>query len=132
MSHHSPRPVPPGAVVYPGAVAWSRPPRLRWFPSGGCTDRPRLTPGPFCSPYPCQRRKGAHVAENIAADVLAAQRREKAIRLRVRGAHWSEISSACGYPSPAAALADVGRAMAEATRRAEETADAMRDTANLR
>jgi hypothetical protein len=72
------------------------------------------------------------VAENIAADVLAAQRRERAIELRVKGAHWSEISSACGYPSPAAALADVGRAMADATRRAEETADMMRDTANLR
>lgn len=69
---------------------------------------------------------------NIAQDVLDAQRLERAIRLRVRGAHWSEIAAACDYPSAAAALADVGRAMAAAGQRAAETAETMRDTANLR
>jgi hypothetical protein len=71
-------------------------------------------------------------SENIAQEALDANRRERAIKLRVRGAHWSEIRDACGYPSASAALRDVGEAMAEATMRAEETADSMRDTANLR
>jgi hypothetical protein len=70
--------------------------------------------------------------DNIAEAAEAADRRTRAIRLRVRGAHWSEIAERCGYPSTSAALQDVGRAMAEATQRAEETADSMRDTANLR
>lgn len=70
--------------------------------------------------------------DSIAQDVLNAQNLERAIRLRVRGAHWSEIADSCGYPSPAAALRAVGEAMADATRRTEETADQMRDTANLR
>lgn len=72
------------------------------------------------------------MSDNIAQDALDASRRTQAIRLRVRGAHWSEIAAACGYPSAAAALRDVGEAMAAATMRAEETADSMRDTANLR
>ena len=72
------------------------------------------------------------MADNIAQDVLDAQNLKRAIDLRVRGAHWSEISQACGFSSPAAALRAVGVAMAAATMRAEETADAMRDTANLR
>jgi hypothetical protein len=70
--------------------------------------------------------------DNIAQDVLDAQNLKRAIQLRVRGAHWSEIADACGFVSPAAALRAVGTAMAEATSRAEETADQMRDTANLR
>lgn len=70
--------------------------------------------------------------DSIAQDVLNAQNLERAIRLRVRGAHWSEIADSCGYSSPAAALRAVGEAMADATRRTEETADQMRDTANLR
>lgn len=69
---------------------------------------------------------------NVARDVLEAERLERAIKLRVRGAHWDEIARACGFPSPASALRVVGDAMAAATRRAEETADSMRDTANLR
>ncbi len=68
---------------------------------------------------------------NIAEAALAADRRRIAIKLRVRGAHWNEIARECNYPSAAAALRDVGEAMAEATQRAEETADMMRDTANL-
>lgn len=78
------------------------------------------------------------MAENIAEDLVAAERLDRAVRLRVRGAHWDEIARACGYtdregrPSPAAALRAVGEAMAAATQRAEETADSMRDTANLR
>lgn len=70
--------------------------------------------------------------DNIAADVLRANALQKAIRLRVRGAHWNEIASQCGFPSAASALRAVGQAMSEATLRAEETADSMRDTANLR
>lgn len=70
--------------------------------------------------------------QNIAQAALDADRRRRAIRLRVRGAHWNEIAQSCGYPSAASALRDVGEAMAEATRRADETADQMRDTANLR
>ena len=72
------------------------------------------------------------MADNIAADVLAADQVRKAVDLRVRGAHWNEIAQACGYPSPAAALKAVGEAMAASTQRATETADSMRDTANLR
>lgn len=74
----------------------------------------------------------AEDTDNVAQQALDADRRARAIELRVRGAHWSEIARACGYPSPAAALADVGKAMAAATLRADETADTMRDTANLR
>lgn len=71
-------------------------------------------------------------SDNIAQDAADAERRTKAIRLRVRGAHWNEIAERCGYPSAAAALRDVGEAMAAATQRAEETADQMRNTAQLR
>ncbi|AKA61740.1 Rnase E [Streptomyces phage TP1604] len=70
--------------------------------------------------------------DNIAQDVLDQQNLDRAIRLRVRGAHWSEIAASCGFSSPAAALRAVGEAMASATARTEETADQMRDTANLR
>lgn len=70
--------------------------------------------------------------DNVAQAALDADRLKRAIDLRVRGAHWDEISKACGYPSAGAALQAVGRAMAAATQRAEETADQMRDTANLR
>lgn len=70
--------------------------------------------------------------ENVAQAALDADRRARAIDLRVRGASWSEIARTAGYSSAAAALRDVGEAMAEATLRAEETADMMRDTANLR
>jgi hypothetical protein len=69
---------------------------------------------------------------NIAGDALAAMNLDRALTLRLRGAHWNEIAKSCGYPSPAAALRAVGEAMAAATMRAEETADSMRDTANLR
>jgi hypothetical protein len=72
------------------------------------------------------------MADNIAQDVLDSQRLDKAVKLRVRGAHWSEIAQVCGYPNAAAALRDVGQAMAAAAQRAEESADQMRDTANLR
>lgn len=74
----------------------------------------------------------AEDTENVAQQVLNADRRARAINLRVKGANWSEIARDCGYPSPAAALRDVGEAMAAATMRADETADTMRDTANLR
>lgn len=74
----------------------------------------------------------AEDTDNVAQQALDADRRARAIELRVRGAHWSEIARQCGYASPAAALRDVGEAMAAATLRAEETADTMRDTANLR
>ncbi len=70
--------------------------------------------------------------DNVAAELLAQQRLDRAMKLRVRGAHWSEVADKCGYDSPAAALRAVGDAMAAATLRAEETADTMRDTANLR
>lgn len=70
--------------------------------------------------------------ENIAQAAVNADRLRTAIRMRVRGAHWGEIATACGYPSQAAALRAVGEAMADATQRAAETADQMRDTANLR
>lgn len=69
---------------------------------------------------------------NIAQDVLDANRLDLAIKLRVRGAHWNEIAKQCGFPSASAALTAVGKAMAAATQRAEETAESMRDTANLR
>lgn len=72
------------------------------------------------------------MSDNIAQEVLDQQNLERAIRLRVRGAHWDEIASKCKFASPAAALAAVGRAMEAATQRATETADQRRDTANLR
>lgn len=71
------------------------------------------------------------MADNIAQEVLDAQNLDRAVRLRVKGAHWDEIASQCGFSSPAAALRAVGEAMAAATQRATETADQMRDTANL-
>lgn len=76
--------------------------------------------------------------DNVAAELVRQQNLERAVKLRVRGAHWNEIAERCGFhdengePSPAAALRAVGDAMAAATRRTEETADMMRDTANLR
>lgn len=69
---------------------------------------------------------------SIAQEVLDAQRLDKAVKMRVKGALWSEIAQVCGYPSPASALRDVGRAMAAATQRAEETADMMRNTFRMR
>lgn len=77
-------------------------------------------------------RKGPAVTENVAEQALAAERLRTALDMRARGAHWHEIATACRYSSPAAALRAVGVAMAEATQRAEETADMMRDTAQLR
>jgi hypothetical protein len=71
-------------------------------------------------------------SDNVAAELVAQQKLDRAVKLRVRGAHWNEIAERCGYPGPAAALRAVGDAMAAATLRAEETADMMRDTANLR
>lgn len=71
------------------------------------------------------------MADNVAQQTLDAQNLARAIKLRVRGAHWNEIAAQCGFSSPAAALAAVGRAMEEATQRATETADQMRDTANM-
>lgn len=71
------------------------------------------------------------MADNIAEDLLKAEALNKAVRLRVRGAHWNEIAERCGYPSPAAALRAVGEAMEAATQRATETVDQLRDTANL-
>lgn len=69
---------------------------------------------------------------NIAQSAIDAERVSKATALRVRGCHWNEIAVACGYSSPAAALKAVGEAMAAATQRAEESADQMRDTAQMR
>lgn len=78
-------------------------------------------------------RERADMAEdNVAAEALAAERLNLAIRLRVRGAHWNEIADKCGYASPAAALRAVGAAMANATMRADETADMARDVTTLR
>lgn len=71
------------------------------------------------------------MADNVAEQAVAAVKLDQAIKMRVRGAHWNEIAAKCGYPSPAAALKAVGDAMAAATQRATETADQMRDTANL-
>lgn len=71
------------------------------------------------------------MADNVAQQTLDAQNLARAIKLRVRGAHWNEIAAQCDFSSPAAALAAVGRAMEEATQRANETADQMRDTANM-
>jgi hypothetical protein len=75
--------------------------------------------------------RGTTMADNIAEDLLAAQQLERAVRLRRDGANWIEVATACDYPSPRAALAAVGAAMAEATARAEMTADQHRDEANL-
>lgn len=72
------------------------------------------------------------MADNIADDLLAAQNLDRAVRLRRDGANWATVARECGYTSPRAALAAVGAAMAEATARAEMTADQHRDEANLR
>lgn len=69
---------------------------------------------------------------NVAQQALAASNLAQAIRMRVRGAHWREIADSCGYSSPAAALKAVGVAMADATMRADMTADQMRDEAQMR
>lgn len=78
------------------------------------------------------------MADNIAEDLLAAERLNRAVKLRARGATWPEVARECafndrdGNPSPAAALRAVGEAMAAATLRAEMTADQHRDEASLR
>lgn len=69
--------------------------------------------------------------DNIADDLLAAQNLDRAVKMRRDGANWSEVARECNYASPRAALAAVGKAMAEATSRAEMTADQHRDEANL-
>ena|SRR5688572_14853343 len=71
------------------------------------------------------------MGDNVAKKTVDAVNLNRALSLRVRGARWDEIAEACGYASPAAALKAVGTAMAAATQRAEESADQMRDTANL-
>lgn len=71
------------------------------------------------------------MTDNVAQRTAAAVSLDRALKLRLRGAHWSEIAAQCDYPSPAAALRAVGEAMAAATQRATETADQLRDTANL-
>jgi hypothetical protein len=71
------------------------------------------------------------VADNIADDLLAAQQLERAVRMRRDGANWIEVAQSCGFPNARAALIAVGAAMAEATARADMTADQHRDEANL-
>lgn len=75
--------------------------------------------------------RGTTVADNIADDLLAAQQLERAVRMRRDGANWIEVAQSCGFPNARAALIAVGAAMAEATARAEMTADQHRDEANL-
>lgn len=70
--------------------------------------------------------------QDVAKQMLAAVQAEKAMRMRVKGAHWREVADACGYSSPAAALKAVGEAMKAASLRAEMTADEMRTEATLR
>lgn len=68
---------------------------------------------------------------NVAEEASAADRRDRALKLRIRGAHWNEIAKRCGYPSPGAALKDVGEALIDSARRAEESADQLRATLML-
>lgn len=72
------------------------------------------------------------MADNIAQDVLDAQNLERAVKMRARGHHWSEVAKQCGFSSPQAALKAVGEAMAAATMRADATVEQYRDEANLR
>lgn len=90
------------------------------------------TDSPVNLPDTLDPKEGATMAENIADDVLAAQRLDRAVQLRRDGANWAEIARECGYSSPRAALSAVGAAMAAATARADMTADQHRDEANLR
>lgn len=71
-------------------------------------------------------------SKNVAQQTLDALNLDRAIKLRVKGAHWSEVAAECGFSSPAAALRAVGVAMEAATQRATETADQMRNTAQMR
>lgn len=71
------------------------------------------------------------MADNIADDLLAAQQLERAVRMRRDGHNWIEVAQSCGFPNARAALVAVGAAMAEATARADMTADQHRDEANL-
>lgn len=123
------------------AVPWTRPcPAVPVVPRLGCADRPPSVLRPtgvdlfpqLGTLEPATEEGTEFMPDNIAQDVLDAQNLQRAIRLRVRGAHWSEIAAECNFTSPAAALRAVGEAMASATARAKETADQMRDTANLR
>jgi hypothetical protein len=70
--------------------------------------------------------------QNVAEQATAAMQLDKAVKMRVKGAHWNEIAAACGYATPAAALQAVGEAMAAATSRATATVDQYRDEAELR
>ena len=55
-----------------------------------------------------------------------AERRSKAVKMRIAGADWETIASACGYASRGAACTDVTRAL-EA-----QTAEMLRDADVLR
>jgi len=50
---------------------------------------------------------------NIAKQAEVAERRAKAIQLRIQGAKWDDIAAECGYRSKANAHEDVRRALTE-------------------
>jgi hypothetical protein len=55
-----------------------------------------------------------------------AERRAKAVQLRIAGASWETIAQSCGYASRGAANTDVTRAMEAATAEACRNADVLR------
>lgn len=55
-----------------------------------------------------------------------AERRSKAVQLRIAGASWETIANTCGYASRGAACTDVTRAMETATAEATRNADVLR------
>lgn len=70
--------------------------------------------------------------KSIAQETLDAVNLARAVRMRARGVPWSKVAKECEFPSPRAALEAVGKAMAEATMRAEMTVDQYRDEATMR
>lgn len=63
---------------------------------------------------------------STAQRAKTAERRAKAVKLRIAGADWETIAATCGYASRGAACTDVTRALETATAEMTRNADVLR------
>jgi hypothetical protein len=68
------------------------------------------------------------VPASKAQRTKTAERRAKAVQLRIAGADWETIATICGYASRGAACTDVTRALEVATAEMTRAADVLRYT----
>lgn len=64
--------------------------------------------------------------------VQVAQRRERAVDLRVSGKSWAQIATALNYSSPGAACQDVSRALDDALLHQRQSVDRLRQVSSAR